>query len=95
LRINYKMLSLSLVIVAILVALFTSIVLAAPGDQNVTGNGKGVGYGAQNCSGQQSCQGQCDGQCDGECDKGEGECSGECKSNGINGCQGSANRGNG
>ena len=98
-RINYKMLSLSLVIVAILVVLLTSTVLAAPSGQNITGNGKGAAYGPQNSCGQQLCQGQCDGECDGQCDgdcnQGEGECIGGCTGNGIAGCQGSANRGNG
>jgi len=98
LKINYKMLSLSLVIVAILAALLTSTVLAAPNGQNFKGNGKGIAYGPQNGCGQQLCQGQCDGECDGqcggECDGNKGECTGDCTGNGTDGFQGSANRGN-
>jgi len=95
------MLALSLVIVAILVVLLTSVALAAPNGRNITGSGKGAAYGPQNGCGQQLCQGQCDGECDGQCDgecDGEcdqGECTGECTGNGIAGCQGSVNRVNG
>ena len=87
------MLTVGLVVVAILVALTTS-VMAAPNNQNVTGDSKVVAYGAQNGCGQQDCQGTCDGTCDGNCDQNQGKKSGQRNGTGFNGRQGSVTRGN-
>lgn len=99
---NYKMLTVGLVMVAILVALFTTAVLAAPNSAGVTGTSGSVAYGAQNGYGQQNCQGTCDGDCDqncegtcdGNCDQNKGQGSGQCDGTCNNGRQGSATRGN-
>lgn len=97
-RINYKMLTAGFVLVAILVMVLSTAVLAAPGNQGKNGN---AAYGAQNGSGQQNCQGNCNGTCDGNnaqnCDgtceqnkeKGSGQCDGTC----TDGRQGSAAKG--
>ena len=78
-NINYKMVSVGLVMVAILVVLLTTAVFAAPSNPNVIGDGKGVAY---------------DAQCSGDCGQGTGDCSGQCTGNGKDGRRGLANKGN-
>jgi len=88
------MLTVGLVMVAVMIALFATSVMAAPDNQNAVGNGKVVAYDAQNGCGQGNCDGTCDGTCDGNCDQNQGKKSGQRNGTGFNGRQGSAARGN-
>jgi hypothetical protein len=90
LKLNYKMLTVGLVMVAILVTFLATSVMAAPDNRYTIGDSKIIAYDAQNGCGQQNCQGTCDGNCDQNKGKGSGQCDGTCN----NGRQGPATRGN-
>ena len=97
-HINYKMLTVGLVLAAILVTFLTTAVMATSDGPELIDNSGSVSYDAQNGYGQQNCQGTCDGccqencqgTCNGDCDQNKEQGSGQCDCSGDNRCQGSA-----